>query len=175
MSRVLDIGDPMKTLIITDLGEFRVYRTGEVCHVDSRGMVHLLTPFMGKRGYYNFYVRSGKSRKHLYLHRLLAMAFVSNPKNLPQIRHLDGNKLNNNIENLIWGTQAENNRDKARHGVDNSGERCGSAKLTWPIVQAIRKLIKRKCPVSQMRLAEFFGVSQPTICDILKGKTWHAY
>lgn len=170
MSRVLDIGSLMKTLTIAGLGEFRVYKTGEVCHVDSRGLVHLLTPFVGKRGYYNFYVRSGEKRKHLYLHRLLAMVFIPNPKKLPQIRHLDGNKLNNTIKNLAWGTHNDNMSDENWH--HNRGENCGASKLTWKIVRTIRELVKRKCPVSQYRLAEFFGVRQPTISDIIRRATW---
>jgi len=42
------------------------------------------------------------------LHRLIAQAFISNPNDLPYIDHVDGNKENNNINNLEWVTAQEN-------------------------------------------------------------------
>lgn len=52
------------------------------------------------------------------VHRLVAMAFIPNLYNKPQINHKDWNKLNNNIDNLEWVTQSENVKhsyDKLNH------------------------------------------------------------
>lgn len=47
-------------------------------------------------------------RKSVLLHRLVAMAFVSNPNNLSEIDHIDGNPENNRADNLRWVTHKEN-------------------------------------------------------------------
>jgi len=163
----------MRNLVIGDLGKFEVSRNGIVWHICNNGQKYKLTSFVGKRGYHTFFIRIGKKRKHISLHRLLAIAFIPNPNNLPEVRHLDGNKLNNDLENLAWGTHKDNMLDENWH--HNRGENCGTSRLTWKIVKAIRELVKRKCPVSQYRLAEFFGVKQPAISDIIRGVTWQEY
>lgn len=46
--------------------------------------------------------------KDFRIHRLLAEAFIPNPNNYPVVNHIDGNKLNNQLDNLEWCTQQEN-------------------------------------------------------------------
>lgn len=73
-----------------------------------------LKPNIGTHGYY--YVQCG-SKNSKTLHRLIAIAFIPNPKNLEQVNHKDGNKLNNNIDNLEWVTRADNARHSFRLGL----------------------------------------------------------
>jgi hypothetical protein len=51
------------------------------------------------------------------VHRLVLAAFVGPCPDGMECRHLDGNPANNRIENLCWGTRAENNADRVRHGT----------------------------------------------------------
>lgn len=46
-------------------------------------------------------MRNGK-RKEVTVHRLVSMAYIPNPDCLPQVNHIDGNKLNNQVSNLEW-------------------------------------------------------------------------
>lgn len=60
-------------------------------------------------GYLNYNLSlTSENKKRYYAHRLVALMFLDNPQNLPEVNHKDGNKLNNNITNLEWVTSKEN-------------------------------------------------------------------
>lgn len=65
---------------------------------------------------HNGYLVVGLLNKQYRVHRLVVQAFIPNPNNLPQVNHKDGNKLNNNVNNLEWCTAKEN----IRHSWENS-------------------------------------------------------
>lgn len=64
--------------------------------------------FIGNGGYERVSLWiDGKQYKES-IHRLVAQVFIPNPDNKPQVNHIDGNKLNNNVSNLEWCTREEN-------------------------------------------------------------------
>ena len=71
-----------------------------------------------KNGYlsYNLTMPNG-SMKRLYAHRLVANAFIENPLNKKEVNHIDGNKINNCVENLEWVTSEENKRHAIEVGL----------------------------------------------------------
>lgn len=71
------------------------------------------------------------SKKYWLVHRLIALTFIPNPGNKPEVNHIDGNTLNNHVNNLEWVTPKENIRhrfdvlgqegtNKGRYGADHS-------------------------------------------------------
>ena len=69
------------------------------------------------RGYYyvSFRIRnSGRKLSRKQVHRLVGIAFIPNPENLPQIHHIDNNPSNNNVNNLMWVSNIENTQSKNR-------------------------------------------------------------
>lgn len=62
----------------------------------------------GKPAYLSVTLCKKGKEKTCRIHRLIASGFIPNPENYPLINHKDGNKLNNNVENLEWCTAAMN-------------------------------------------------------------------
>lgn len=80
-------------------------------HLGSDGYVHCM---LSKQGQSNLYA----------VHRLVALTFIPNPENKPQVNHKDGNKKNNKVENLEWATRSENMQHAAKHELWNP-KHCG--------------------------------------------------
>lgn len=65
----------------------------------------------GKAGYYRVNLRKNGKTKTCNIHRLVAMTFIPNPLNKPEVDHIDTDKTNNNVKNLRWCSAVENMRN----------------------------------------------------------------
>jgi len=103
------------------------------------------------------------------IHRLVLQAFVGECPPGLECRHLDGDPTNNRVDNLRWGTHAENEEDRQRHGNIPCGSRNGQAKLTEEEAHEIMRL---KGTTTQQKIAERFGISRSQVSHIHTGFKW---
>lgn len=98
-------------------GLYQVSNLGNVKSLErnksnGKGLVKIdekiLTQNITNWGYCKVALYKNGARKYYKVHRLVAEAFIPNPNNKEQINHIDGNKLNNNVNNLEWNTRIEN-------------------------------------------------------------------
>lgn len=82
---------------VSSSGKIRNHKTGKV----MRNPIH-------KSGYAQAFLRKDGSQWNVYVHRLVALAFIPNSEGKPDINHIDGNKQNNSVDNLEWVTRSEN-------------------------------------------------------------------
>lgn len=128
------------------------------------------TPKPDSHGYYTIQLCKNKVCKSLKVHRLVAIAFIDNPENKPEVNHVRGNKMDNRSTELEWSTSSENQLHAFRTGlqIPLSGEKCYQSKLSDQQVLEIKKLLQTK---SGSEISRMFNVSRGTICDIKMGRT----
>jgi len=66
---------------------------------------------------YTVHLYKDKKYKNYQVHRLVAQTFIPNPNNLPQINHIDGDSLNNRINNLEWCDNSHNLKHAVETGL----------------------------------------------------------
>lgn len=109
---------------------------------------------------------------HWYsVHRLVILAFKG--KSSKEVNHIDGDKLNNKINNLEYVSRKENHLHAKRLGLTKSwvGEYNPKAKLDSIKVSEIRRLYKSS-ELSQKQIAKIFGIDQTSVSDIVLEKSW---
>jgi hypothetical protein len=120
-------------------------------------------------GYPDIRFTVNRKQTAIPVHRIVAASFLGpKPENL-QIRHIDGNKMNNHASNLCYGTAKENGQDKVHHGRSSKGIKNPKNKLTEQQVLSIRNL---HGTVKAKHVASVFGLSQSTIYRIWNKKYW---
>lgn len=147
----------------------KVVRTNGGRFATKRGKIR--RSVMGKAGYYLVTLCDACKTKTFLVHRLVATAFVPACADRPHVNHINGIKTDNRPENLEWVTPKENKRHASELGLTPSGERQGNAKLTWDRVKEIRR-IYIETGAKQRDLAKQFGISQPTVAQVVQWKTW---
>lgn len=135
----------------------------------------ILKQQIDKRGYLKVSLSKSvggvRTKKTITIHRLVAIAFIPNPDNKPQVNHIDGDKTNNYYMNLEWCTNSENMRHAFNTGAfkNRKGSIVGTSKLVEEEVVQIKKL---KGNMKTMDIAKYFNVSISTISAIHHERNW---
>lgn len=118
----------------------------------------------------NGYRRISIDSKEYLFHRLVALTFIGPCPNGLQVNHIDGDKLNNHINNLEYVTSKQNNIHARKTGLNKQkppirrGTQANSAKLTEEDVVYIKQLYNY---ISQPTIANYFNVDHKVIHNIL--------
>lgn len=132
--------------IISNVGKTKIL-VGKIC---SSGYRMVVLTINGKKQYHN-------------VHRLIAKAFIPNPKGLREVNHKDGNKLNNAVSNLEWVTTRENHFHARDNGLETT------CKINMDIANKIRADVG-----THRELSKKYGLSKTEIGLIRQNKRWVA-
>lgn len=138
----------------------------------ARGEWRKLKPFIPKaqKRYESVTICLDGRKTTRNVHRLVCATFYGEAVSKGmQVRHIDGNSLNNCAENLKWGTQAENWMDRRAHGNSCTGQLHHDAKFSNEEREHIRWCIKKGI-CSQKHIARVLGVYQSTIYFMMDAK-----
>ena len=102
---------------------WKEYGSYEVSNVGNVKGYHgkILKPNLNRHGYLDIKLCENGNNKHMKVHRLVALCFLENPENKPQVDHINRIKTDNRVENLRWATRSENNRNAGVHSTTKSG------------------------------------------------------
>ena len=100
-----------KWKIINNFSNYEISTEGRVRNLKTQ---YILKGRPSKNGYLQVSIKSDidSNVKNQYIHRLVAIHFIENPDNKKEVNHIDGNKLNNTLENLEWCTSSENQKHR---------------------------------------------------------------
>lgn len=137
--------------------------------VDAKGRdrpkaAKVLRPTCKSNGYLHVTLNHNKRQKTLHVHRMVLEAFVGPCPEGHEALHRDGDKGNNQLSNLRWGTHIENCADRTLHGT--------SAKVLS--MSKAREILALKGAMRQVDIAKQFGISQAMVSKIHLGKLWYA-
>lgn len=173
-------------------GKYQVSNTGKVRSLCYKNPRILST---GKTGKYRNYLevklyKGGRGTgKNYKVHRLVAEAFLPNPDNKPQVNHIDGNTFNNDVSNLEWATDSENQKHAWDNGLHKPTkahqDSCREASKVWikkhpngnncsltleEVAEIKMMLADRKLKMTV--IADLYNVNYKVIQNIKNGKTY---
>lgn len=132
----------------------------------------VLSQTTGGKGYLKVHLRgNGRDHAGAYVHQLVALAFLGQCPEGLEVCHNNGDKLDCRIENLRYGTPAENVADAVRHGRRGRGTRANRYRVDIDEAEVL-KLRAEGCTLQQ--LARRLGVGTSTVSRIVRGMRFNA-
>ena len=123
------------------------------------------------KGYDRIGLNKNGKKKRFFVHRLVLQAFNPSSDETLEVNHIDGNKLNNNVENLEWVTSSENSIHAFENNLHNhQGERNTNASITDSEAKEIKKLKGKG--LTQKEVGEMFGTTNYVVANIWNRRGW---
>lgn len=166
--------------LISSLGEVKSLKYNKESILKKRKHSH---------GYYQVTLSKNKIQKQLFIHRLVANAFIPNPENKPEVNHKNGLKTDNQVTNLEWVTRNQNIQHAYKTGLCENARKASKERMA----NVIRMMgtEANKMPVFSKKLNMQFesvrcasryiqktyhsninvGTIKTGICSLLKNKT----
>lgn len=140
---------------------------------NTRNNMRPMSPYMDRYGYLALKPRINGKMKTQGVHRLLALAFIPNPENKPQVNHKNGIKTDNRIENLEWATESENVKHAFDHGLVSArrGEDSNFSSITEEIAHEVCKLLEDR-KLKDWEIMERLGVTRSVVSHMKGGSRW---
>lgn len=144
----------------------------------NKGVTRIMKPALDGSGYLRTMLLSDKGKfDTIKVHRIIALTFIDNPENKPQINHMNCIKTDNRVENLEWVTVSENHKHAYKQNRRSMRGECNScATLTDAQVIEIRAAYKYgkkgKDGITKKEIAEKYNTSFNVIKQLVQGRTW---
>jgi hypothetical protein len=155
-------------------GKYEISNKGTVkslyFHGRPRLQPKLLKPGLS-HGYWTIVMSIDNVRTTGFIHRLIAEHFIPNPLDYQVVNHIDGNRKNNELNNLEWCSYSQN----SQHGVDFISNRHGAkhCKAKFSEVDILKILIARfRNGQSAKEIASQMDASEATIINICAGRRY---
>lgn len=168
--------DNVEEWAFTGYDGYYVSTFGRVLGPGRHGKQKIMTPTHASLNGHlevNMYVNGERFRD--YIHRLVAKAFIPNPKGHPIVRHLDGNPSNNNVWNLAWGTQKDNMHDAINSGtfryLTDEDRELAMQKRRMPVRAKSFLTGEEFSFESQQEASRKLGIEQSAVYSVLSGRS----
>lgn len=131
------------------------------------GFMPSFTPGSDGRLRVSLYEKGKQDRR--CVHQIIALTFIGHPPKDQEVRHADGNYLNNASSNLIYGTHKQNGQDMANTGI-LKGSNHPNSKLTDAVVLNIRELHSKGTSIE--KIANLLSLGTTTVANAINRKSW---
>lgn len=172
LSMEASLFNTMETREIEGYPNYYISEDGNVFS-DRTGKWVILKHDINWSGYHRVALRNKDGIKRFAVHRLVAINFIPNPENLPEVDHINFDRGDNIYSNLTWTTRLKNQRHSIKEGRRDHllGEGHHFATVTESAVKEMRRLYRPRVFTAQM-LADRFGCGRRTVASIVRYKTW---